>query len=193
MGTRGVYGFHKNGIDKITYRFEDSYPRELGESIIRFIFSTSKEERNNIFDKIIIVDEESVPTLEQIQECQKYYNSEIGEKNIFDWYCLLRKSQGKLDLYKNDLRYMIDGKGFMHDSLYCEWGYVINLDNNELEIYEGFQTKPNKSRYSKDIGISYDECCIFYTCKLVKSIPFKELDIDLMKELQDDKNRRLAI
>jgi len=193
MGTRGVYGFHKNGIDKITYRFEDSYPRELGETIIKFIMSTTIDEINNIFNKMIMVDEESTPTLEQIKECQKYYNGDIGEKSICDWYCLLRKSQGKLDLYKNDLRYMIEGKEFIHDSLYCEWGYVINLDTNKLEIYEGFQTKPNKSRYSKDIAITYGDYGTYYTCKLVKSIPFNELDIDLMKELQDDKHRRLAI
>lgn len=193
MSTRGIYGFYKNGIDKITYNHWDSYPTELGESIIKFIFSTSIEEMNNIFNKIIMVDEESNPTLEQIKECQKYYDDKVGEKSICDWYCLLRKSQGKIESYKSDLIYMIDGKDFIHDSLYCEWVYIINLDTNELEIYEGFQMQPNKSRYSKPVGTAYDEYDIFYTCKLVKSVPFNELDIDLMKELQDDKHRRLAI
>lgn len=190
MGTQGVYGFHKNGVDKITYRFQDSYPLELGESITKFIMSTTIDEMNNIFSKIIMVDEESKPTLEQIKECEKYYNGEVGEKSILDWYCLLRKSQGNLTPYKKDLRYMIDGKDFIHDSLYCEWAWIINLDTKELEVYEGFQREPNESRYSKDIAISYGEYGTYYTCKLMRSIPFNKLNLELMKELQDDRNKR---
>lgn len=30
---------------------------------------------------------------------------------------------------------MIDNVSFLQDSLFCEWGYVINLDTNVLEIY----------------------------------------------------------
>jgi len=33
MGTRGAYGFRKNGIDKVTYNHFDSYPEQLGESL----------------------------------------------------------------------------------------------------------------------------------------------------------------
>ena len=33
---------------------------------------------------------------------------------------------------------MIDNKEFMGDSLFCEYAYILNLDNNYLEIYKGF-------------------------------------------------------
>lgn len=36
MGTRGLYGFHKNGIDKLTYNHLDSYPDWLGKKIVEF-------------------------------------------------------------------------------------------------------------------------------------------------------------
>jgi hypothetical protein len=31
---------------------------------------------------------------------------------------------------------------FVRDSLYCEWGYVLDLDANTLEVFEGFNTFP---------------------------------------------------
>ena len=37
MGTRGLYGFRKNGVDKVTYNHWDSYPDGLGKQILRFI------------------------------------------------------------------------------------------------------------------------------------------------------------
>ena len=34
MGTRGLYGFRKNGIDKLTYNHLDSYPDWLGKKVV---------------------------------------------------------------------------------------------------------------------------------------------------------------
>lgn len=179
MGSRGVYGFYKNGIDKITYQHGGSYPRELGESIIKFIMSATIEEMNNIFNKIIIVDEESSPTGKQIEECKQYFDSNIRNNNMDDWYCLLRKSQGTLIPYKDDLKYMIDSKDFIKSSLQCEWGYIINLDNNELEIYIGFQKEIDNNRYKVNESDSYG----YYNCKLFKTIPFDRIDKNTMNDI----------
>ena len=144
MGTRGAYGFHKDGIDKLTYNHFDSYPEYLGDNIVEFCRTTDKEIMDKIFDQIILVDEDSKPTEDQIEECKSLYRKGAG---AVDWYSLLRSAQGDIEAYKDGLRYMIDNAAFMQDSLFCEWAYVINLTTNQLEIYRGFQKKPTINRY----------------------------------------------
>jgi hypothetical protein len=39
----------------------------------------------------------------------------------------------------------IDSTSFAADSLFCEWAYVIDLDKNLFEVYEGFQEEPHTS------------------------------------------------
>ncbi len=163
MGTRGLYGFRKNGIDKVTYNHYDSYPSYLGDIMATFCKNTSVEEMNKIFDRIVLVDEESKPTKKQIDECMKYYNSTVSTGDVEDWYCLLREAQGNPDAYKDGLKYMINSQNFIYDSLFCEYAYIINLDTNCLEFWLGFQKEPcENNRYGAEIEDGY------YPCKLAK-------------------------
>ena len=166
MGTRGCYGFRKNGIDKLTYNHYDSYPDYLGKIMVMFCKETSLDEMNEIYDRLILVNENDKPTHEQIEECKRYYNGDVSCKTPEDWYCLLRNVQGDLDAYKNGLKYMIDSCGFIKDSLWCEYAYIINLDTEELEFWVGGQDKPDiYNRY----GVERNED--YYPCKMVASYP----------------------
>lgn len=166
MGTRGCYGFRKNGIDKLTYNHFDSYPDCLGHDVVQFCKETSIEEMNEIFDKTILVDENSKPTAEQIVECMEYYNGDVSTRTPEDWYCLLREAQGNLNVYRNGLRYMIDNHDFIKDSLFCEYAYIINLDTNCLEFWRGFQHEPDENnRYGTEEDSGY------YPCKMVAYYP----------------------
>lgn len=180
MGTRGVYGFYKNSESKLTYNHFDSYLECLGQSVVDFIQSSTIEELNEICDKIILVEEDGKPTNEQIKECNKWLNTTVSSQSASDWYCLLRNAQGKLDSYKNGLRYMIDSKEFIKDSLFCEYGYIINLDKNTLEIYEGFQHKPNNSRYvykNNENG--------YYNCKQICEFSLIDIPYNWMEIVND--------
>jgi hypothetical protein len=72
MSSNGVYGFYKNGVNKLTYNHSGSYYDELGVEIVNFLKESNIKELNDIFERIILVDEDSVPTSEQIRECEKY-------------------------------------------------------------------------------------------------------------------------
>lgn len=167
MGTRGLYGFRKNGVDKTTYNHYDSYPDGLGNNVLLFVNSHNLKELNDIYDKIILVDETSTPTVEQIKECMDYLDLDVSNQSVEDWYCLLRKAQGDLEHYSGNLKYMIDNHDFILDSLFCEYAYIINLDTNKLEFWRGFQmSEDSNSRYHADV--SEDSNSGYFACRLIK-------------------------
>lgn len=167
MGTRGLYGFRMNGLDKTTYNHFDSYPDILGRDIVNFCSNYSADEMKEIFKKIILVSELDTPTNEQIVECKQFANLSVYTKRLDDWYCLLRNSQGKLEPYTNGLRYMIDNSSFIKESLFCEYAYIINLDENVLEYWMGFQTAIDETnRYGTELIDNYRPCKLMKTYDL---------------------------
>lgn len=182
MGTRGTYGIRKNNKDKLTCSVSDSAPIHLGVNMAKFISSTSVEEMKEIFDNIILVDEfNSRATKEEIEECIQYYNPKVDDGRTDNWYCLLRKSLGTLLPYKNNLRYMIDDRDFIKNGLYCEWGYIINLDSNKLEIYVRGSEKPENNRYKVDTPTNG-----YYNCKLYKEIDLSDVTEEYMRQLDKE-------
>ena len=179
MSTRGVWGLRKDNKDKITYNHYDSYPTELGVIIKEFIIK-HRASLNKIFDKIILVKENSIPDQQQIKDNKQYFEM-VSTRNMNEWYALLRRTQKNPELYTKDLKYMIDNHKFIKDSLFCEWGYIINLDNNTLEIYRGFQKTPNNNRYK--INKSKEG---YYNCALIKEIPFEDLKDFSMETLEKE-------
>jgi len=147
MGTRGAYGLHYKGQDKIVYNHSDSYPGGLGEDILKFasLHKDNSGELEAFFERILLVNDKLKPTLEQKEELKEFTDLGVGSGSDDDWYNLTRNLQGDLkSLFAMKQAYMIDNKEFLEDSLFCEWGYVINLDSRKLEIYRGFQKKKPK-------------------------------------------------
>lgn len=193
MGTRGTYGFRKNGVDKLTYNHYDSYPSGLGGDVLQFINNCSLQELHDIYDRIILVEElDETPTEEQIEECKQYADTSVATQSITNWYCLLRNAQGNLMAFKDGLRYMLNYDGFIKDSLFCEHGYIINLDTGMFEYWVGFQHKPQEgNRYGEEPVRVYeeDDRDRYYPCKLLLEIPIADLtylDVDeVIKEMEE--------
>ena len=139
---------------------------------------------NGLFDRIYLVDERMVPTDEEINIClkNKWCDFDVSNRSKHDWYCLLRKLQGHPELYMNteETVPMIDNHNFLTDSAFCEYAYVINLDENVLEYWKGFQKIPQKNnRYGKGCEDG------FYPCKLAKVFPLAINNIDrVVKEMK---------
>ena len=181
MGTRGCYGFRKNGVDKLTYNHFDSYPGWLGTNMVRFCKETSIEEMHEIFDRLVLVNNGTPPTKEEIAECIGYYDGSVSERKPEDWYCLLREAQGEPNTYKRGLKYMIDDHDFIKDSLFCEYAYIVNLDTNCLEFWRGFQSEPDPfNRY----GIEDDRG--YYPCKMMAEYSFENMSERTVEDVVAD-------
>lgn len=173
MGTRGAWGFYRDGETKATYNHYDSYPSGLGSDIVNVLAETNNDELNEIFDRLKLVNSESTPTNEQIDECIKFFNGSVSTGQTTEWYALLREAQGSLQALKDGLDYMIDDKNFLRDSLFCEWGYIVNLDSNKLEVYRGFQKVADKNRYYHPSVDQED----YKNCRLIVEIPLEQCKI----------------
>lgn len=190
MGTRGLYGIRKNGIDKCTYNHFDSYPGYLGNNILEFCCNDI-DYLTKFFEAVELVNENELPIENQINQCINLglYDDSVSTGSVNEWYCLLRNLQGNFKLYQELVNckqqiYMIDNIEFIKDSLFCEYAYIINLDDLVLEYYRGFQKNPQKeNRY----GTVKNEDG-YYPCKLVFTIPLDDIsknNIDtLVKDMQ---------
>lgn len=167
MGTRGLYGIRKDGVDKVTYNHFDSYPEYLGMNMIKFCMNHNKDALTGLFNKIELVGDEN-PTEEQKVNCKRngWFDDTVSLQTDDNWYCLLRDTQGNLEcLMQADKAYMLDNSDFIKDSLFCEYAYIINLDRSVLEVWVGCQKEPDpKNRY----GTQQDEYG-YYPCKLIRS------------------------
>lgn len=144
MSTRGALGFKKEGVLKVQYNHFDSYPTGLGTKIVEDLNKYSSNPKdwvdalNEAFKDIQLVDGEAKPTQEEINYCADYGIEYRNDEWLEEWFSLLNKAQGNLELYLNGFKYMVDaGEEWLNDKLFCEWSYIFNLDNNTLEINNG--------------------------------------------------------
>lgn len=162
MGTRGTYGYRKNKQDKLMYNHYDSYPDGLGQNMLEYIKIYSNKEINDIYDEIKFVEDDKNWNLSgemetRIQSREVYLSSFHEDKTIL----------------------MPEYNDFIKDSLMCEWGYIVNLDTECLEVWKGFQKIPQKdNRYGAESENGY------YPCKLIAEIPFDDLRKDKVQSLE---------
>lgn len=184
MGTRGIMGFRVKGADRLSYNHFDSYPSGLGVSILNdlkdMLGDWGLENLKTRANQVKLVDEDTTPTADEMEAFAEHFDSRVSTGSPDEWYALLRELQGAL-MKTIDAGYMIDSHSFVNDSLFCEWGYIVNLDEEVFEIYQGFQTENHdKGRYALAEGItvkepSYEGGDSYYPIALVASIPFAEL------------------
>lgn len=174
MGTRGAIGFRLDGEDKITYNHFDSYPGGLGSTILTEI--CGKKDWNKVKEnvrRIVLVTNDTPPTDAEIAANAKWADLGVSEQSFEDWYCLLREAQGTLEPYMTgELPLMFDSTSFVLDSLFCEYAYIINLDDGVLEFYKGFNSDPNApGRYA---SLQRERKGEYFGVALVETVPLSD-------------------
>lgn len=134
----------------------------------------------------MLVNEDVKPTPAQIAACKKFADTDVSTGKLDEWYVLLRKAQEDFSLYTNGkLGYMIDNKDFVSDSLFCEYAYIINIDDQTLEVYQGFNHDPKApGRYAalisdkkgqKANGYGKPGNPFYYGVRLITATPLADL------------------
>lgn len=153
MSTRGLWGFVVDGEVKVTYNHYDSYPSGLGDDLLRFARGVARGIQPSARERVAalrMVDASDGPSASDVERLARFANLNVGSQEIKDWYVLLRETQGN-PVATLDAGAMIDSRDFAADSLFCEWGYVIDLDANVFEVYCGFQhAQHSDGRFAAD-------------------------------------------
>lgn len=151
MTTKGLFGFRKNGVQKVTYCHRESYPGGLGSKVVAFCRSTSIEKMNELFEVIIMVDDEEKMTPQQVQAYKNYLPQEYWNENL-DWNTVLKYSKDPTRPLTDGFKFMVEYGSFL-GSMRCRWIYIINLDTQKLEVYKngleklGIATDVDPGRY----------------------------------------------
>ena len=70
---------------------------------------------------------------------------------------------------------MIDSKGFIKNSLICEYGYIINLDTGKLECWLGYQREPDTSNRYGTKPFDALGTGIYYPCRNVMEVKLEDI------------------
>lgn len=175
MGTRSSYGFRSEGKDYLMYSQFDGYPTGLGLNLMEQLKDLTVCNMKTGIARLIAVDEDAEPkdvlNNEEYQEILEMFHQDISTGT--DWYSFLRGSQQNISVYfteEKPLKYFIEANDFIHDSLYCEYAYIVNLDTEMLEFYRGYNTSINSGRYTE-----MDSGGVYKSCFFVGEIPLSVL------------------
>lgn len=143
MGTRGIIGFVVDGEEKINYQQFDSYPSGTGVEVLTWLRGiTDLPAIKEKVRAVEVVDPDSKPTQAQIDQLKGYADDSVSTGHLDEWYVLLRNTQGAPDRMI-ECGVIANHSSFALDSLFCEWGYIVDFDRDVFEIYRGFQTQPH--------------------------------------------------
>ena len=148
VGTRGLLGLVAD--DKVygTYNHYDSYPSYLGVEVAKFVRHVQGVGIPAVKAQaaaLRLIDEDTDPTDADREQFAALTDSDVSTGR--DWYSLLRNAQGDLKAYL-DAGVWIDNLDFAEDSLFCEYGYLVNLDRGVVEFYLGFNKGPAVGRFA---------------------------------------------
>ncbi len=142
MGTRGIYGVVRNGKELLIQKQFDCYPEGLGYEMLDQLREVIKNKKSFI---------ELVDNCQQIDDPKKC-NVEMDcfkSGNGLTVMAARDRISNLLEALNNGA--ILNDKRFGYDSLWCEWGYVIDVSEDvwKLEVYTGYDA-PQGGRFFSD-------------------------------------------
>jgi len=185
MGTRHLVGIVKDGEYKVAkYCQFDGYPEGNGVDILTFLWD--KLDIDKLKERVDHVKEPDEEKLKELYfdigidiEGQSWQLSLDQSKVFEEQYPLLHRNTSSevfelIQESKDEDIYIKNNIDFVVDSLFCEWAYIVDLDKETFEVYEGFvdEPLPEDERFYEFNDKSDGG---YYPCELIKSYDLFEL------------------
>lgn len=186
MSTRGLVGVVIDGVVKATYNHSDSYPAGLGAdttcSVVEALGKGRLEEMKEKARKMALIptDAADLPPDEALRAVLA--SGGLEARNASETvYQMMNRLRGNGAMGFLDAGVMIDGADFAADSLFCEWGYLVDFDRGALEIFEGFAKTPHSDGRFADMPDDPPAHRVgkpreFWPIRQILDIPFADLD-----------------
>jgi hypothetical protein len=145
--SQGLIGFHIRDVDKLAHNAYNSTPDKLGLSIYNEVLAVT--DWDEVYDRVKGLN--AVPETSQIDlndgllfsELRRHFPEKQFNSHPRDYHELFSPLQGSLAPYLDGrLSYIPDASDFIHDSRFCDWAYIVNLDTQEFEVWMGRQIEP---------------------------------------------------
>lgn len=120
MATRGFVGYQLQKVIRGWYNHFDSYYSELGIAVLDKFERHTREELLDFFTRRLKLEPDE----------DGFLSVNAQNPLTIDW------STGYIAVP--------DASDFLNNGLFCEYGYVFNLDNDELDVYRGFFKAPQR-------------------------------------------------
>lgn len=209
MGTRSISGVRIDDRDRLTYNHFDGYPTGVGNEILKELtvliaeygYDAALGLMKGLARSLVMVEdifESDRPTPAQLDKLRE--NREKNHSLLLvdlvvdqggdgrDWYDVLRDDHGSI-LRRLASGFAINDNSFIRESLFCEWGYILNLDTEKLEVYVGFQ----KARHMNGRYASAVDSDGYYPCALIHEIPLPEIPRTKFREPTEDQLLRISV
>lgn len=180
MGTRNLTMVISNGKTKVAqYGQWDGYPSGQGVTALKFLRETNMVE----FQK-------------KVNECSFLTEGEfdaIDDNNWKETHPQLSRDHGAkiLQLVMNGTNKLKDSSAFAGDSLFCEWGYVVDLDKQTFEVYEGFNhellTEKDRFFSMQKQDSNYKPITLVASYDL-SALPTEEQFLQELEKIEDEEN-----
>jgi hypothetical protein len=167
MGTRNATIVIKDNKTKVAqYGQWDGYPSGQGVTALNFLRQANLSQFGTEVDKLDWFTEEELEDLGTAwQDSHPYLSRDTGAEIL-------------IEVYKGTVTKLVNREDFVADSLFCEWAYVVDLDKNTFEVYEGFNQEPltKDDRFfdlTENVERRGDNQ--YHPCKMIKSYPLDNL------------------
>lgn len=164
MGTRHLIAVTRGDDFKVAqYGQWDGYPSGQGVSILKFLKDADMEAFGRAVDAC------SFATKDDLERIQR----EIDGGAPFPSHLSRDAGSDILDMVMEGPLLLKDSRQFGTDGLFCEYAYVVDLEDRTLEVYEGFKSEA-KGRFA-DMPRAEDDSKEYSAVDLVKTYSLDDL------------------